>query len=164
MEKKLITEVKFMMERLENPRMTYTEYEKRHKILTEDQDPVDSNSLEARRQRSREAGEKMKSSIKKPEYEFIGKIGKKYYITSLQDFYRYIPELRDIHLSNIVKDLFVQNGNKLTLYSPKDENNNKIIELGGDLYEVNKKEREFIKIDQLPSWVTGISENYDNEN
>jgi hypothetical protein len=35
MEKKLITEMKFMMERLENPRMTYTEYEKKHKVLTE---------------------------------------------------------------------------------------------------------------------------------
>lgn len=38
MEKKLITEMKFMMERLENPRMTYTEYEKKHKLLTEDSD------------------------------------------------------------------------------------------------------------------------------
>lgn len=35
MEKKLITEMKFMMERLENPRMTYTEYEKKYKILSE---------------------------------------------------------------------------------------------------------------------------------
>ena len=38
MEKKLITEMKFMMERLENPRMTYTEYEKKHKVLTENFD------------------------------------------------------------------------------------------------------------------------------
>lgn len=38
MEKKLITEMKFMMERLENPRLTYTEYEKKHKLLTEDGD------------------------------------------------------------------------------------------------------------------------------
>lgn len=35
MEKKLITEMKFMMERLENPRLTYTEYEKKYKILSE---------------------------------------------------------------------------------------------------------------------------------
>lgn len=35
MEKKLITEMKFMMERLENPRMTYTQYEKKRNKLNE---------------------------------------------------------------------------------------------------------------------------------
>ena len=36
MEKKLIAEMKFMMERLENPRMTYTEYQKKHDLLNEE--------------------------------------------------------------------------------------------------------------------------------
>ena len=36
MEKKLITEMKFMMERLENPRMTYVEYEKKHNQLVKE--------------------------------------------------------------------------------------------------------------------------------
>lgn len=39
MEKKLITEMKFMMERLENPRMTYTEYEKKHNQLIKEDRP-----------------------------------------------------------------------------------------------------------------------------
>jgi hypothetical protein len=39
MEKKLITEMKFMMERLENPRLTYTEYEKKHNQLIKEDGP-----------------------------------------------------------------------------------------------------------------------------
>lgn len=43
MEKKLITEMKFMLERLENPRMTYTEYEKKHnQLIKEDEDGKES--------------------------------------------------------------------------------------------------------------------------
>jgi hypothetical protein len=35
---KTLKEMKFMMERLENPRMTYTEYEKKHKKLLKESD------------------------------------------------------------------------------------------------------------------------------
>jgi hypothetical protein len=44
MEKKLITEMKFMMERLESPRMTYTEYElKRKNLIKENFEDFDLN-------------------------------------------------------------------------------------------------------------------------
>lgn len=45
MEKKQLNEMKFMMERLESPRMTNTEYEKRHKKLIKESEEMEESWL-----------------------------------------------------------------------------------------------------------------------
>jgi hypothetical protein len=133
MEKNLITEMKFMMERLENPRMTYTEYEKKHKLLTEDYSTTSG--------------------------------GRKYIINTLADLKKYLNPIKYFpgergKLSNKIQDLFEKNGNTLTLYFPINSKNNKIIEVGGTLYEVDFEDVERVGglkiIDQLPSWAIEI--------
>lgn len=138
MEKKLITEMKFMMERLENPRLTYTEYEKKHKLLTEDSE-MDPH--------------------KKP---------KLYELTSFRDFITtLVTKVNRNHMFDLKKleSMFNDGGNSVTLYSPGFMNKeNTIFKLGnGDLYELTpdtninssvpgKTVVSPTKINQLPSW------------
>lgn len=71
MEKKLITEMKFMMERLENPRMTYTEYQKKHKVLTEGPTvlPSDRPSIPSDRPSRPSSSPFNKGSMDKPSHQ-----------------------------------------------------------------------------------------------